>query len=73
MQCKDIDAAPILAAIAAHAPATWFPGQPRSIAHAFPAAAPDRLRLAKLRSLIRRGIITGCACGCRGDFRPASH
>ena len=29
---------------------------------------PVKLVLAKLRSLIRRGLITGCACGCRGDF-----
>lgn len=24
--------------------------------------------LAKLRSAIRRGILRGCTCGCRGDF-----
>src|SRR5690349_3703343 len=29
---------------------------------------PDKIVLAKLRKLIRRGLITGCACGCRGDF-----
>lgn len=23
---------------------------------------------AKLRSMRRRGLISGCACGCRGDF-----
>lgn len=31
---------------------------------AFPAA----VILAKCASMIRRGLITGCTCGCRGDF-----
>lgn len=30
---------------------------------------PPRLIMAKARALIKRGIITGCACGCRGDFQ----
>jgi hypothetical protein len=30
--------------------------------------APERVLLAKLASLIRRGLMTGCACGCRGDL-----
>lgn len=29
---------------------------------------PTRLVRAKARKLIRRGLIDGCACGCRGDF-----
>ena len=31
-------------------------------------AAPDKVVLAKARTLIRRGVIRGCWCGCRGDF-----
>lgn len=27
-----------------------------------------KLLLAKCASMIRRGLIDGCACGCRGDF-----
>jgi len=27
-----------------------------------------KLVLSKLRSMIRRGVIGGCGCGCRGDF-----
>mgnify|MGYP001557831307 FL=1 len=30
---------------------------------------PEKVMLAKCASLIRRGLIDGCACGCRGDFR----
>jgi len=29
---------------------------------------PPKVLLAKCRSMIKRGIITGCDCGCRGDF-----
>lgn len=29
---------------------------------------PERLVLAKARKLIRRGLLTGCDCGCRGDL-----
>lgn len=29
---------------------------------------PSKVLLAKLRSLIKSKAITGCACGCRGDF-----
>lgn len=32
----------------------------------------QKLVLAKARNLIRRGRITGCACGCRGDFELTS-
>lgn len=30
---------------------------------------PWKVVLAKARSLIRRGLIDGCDCGCRGDFK----
>ena len=29
---------------------------------------PDRVMLAKLGALMRRGLLTGCACVCRGDL-----
>src|SRR5215471_9823205 len=29
---------------------------------------PEKVLLAKLRRLVRRGLLAGCACGCRGDF-----
>lgn len=37
----------------------------------FPDYAPDvpiKVLLAKCKSLIKRGLLTGCTCGCRGDF-----
>ena len=29
---------------------------------------PLKLVLAKLRKMIKRGLLNGCACGCRGDL-----
>jgi hypothetical protein len=29
---------------------------------------PPKVVLAKARALIKRGLIDGCGCGCRGDF-----
>jgi hypothetical protein len=29
---------------------------------------PPKVVLAKIRSMIRRRIIKGCGCGCRGDL-----
>lgn len=32
------------------------------------ASFPPKVVLSKLRSMIKRKVIGGCACGCRGDF-----
>jgi hypothetical protein len=29
---------------------------------------PEKVVLAKAKRLVQRGVINGCACGCRGDF-----
>lgn len=29
---------------------------------------PSKLLLVKASKLIKQGFITGCSCGCRGDF-----
>jgi hypothetical protein len=31
---------------------------------------PLKVALAKARKLIRRRLLAGCACGCRGDWLP---
>lgn len=33
---------------------------------------PEKVIRAKARKLIRRGLMTGCWCGCRGDLALAS-
>ena len=32
------------------------------------AIIPEKVVMAKFRKLIRRGLMEGCTCGCRGDF-----
>lgn len=33
---------------------------------------PAKVLEAKLRRLIARGLLTGCPCGCRGDYAPTA-
>lgn len=35
---------------------------------AFPEWANDKLVLSKMSALIRKQLVDGCPCGCRGDF-----
>lgn len=74
MQCKDIPDDPILAFLASGAlnglcGATWYPGYVNSVQNAMPEGVPEKLALAKMKAMIRKGQVKGCACGCRGDFR----
>ena len=68
LQCKDIPDEPILDYLAgADGPvAQWDAGLRTAMGN-----PPDKLVLAKLRRLVSRGLIDGCPCGCRGDFRIA--
>lgn len=77
MQCKDIPDQPILDWLAANTHrykwATWGEGHSMpTVRDAMPAGTPEKLQLAKMRQLIRRGLVDGCPCGCRGDFYLAS-
>lgn len=70
MQCKDIPDMPILKHLAKH-PSHWHtlhPGYRGSIDKAMPPNTPANLVRAKMKTLISRGLVDGCACGCRGDF-----
>lgn len=74
MQCKDIPDEPILAFLAENTHefkwATHLKGfglMP-SVANAMPEGTPEKLRRAKMGQLIKRGLVDGCTCGCRGDF-----
>jgi hypothetical protein len=46
-----------------------FPGFPDSIMGVYLPSISWKLVLSKAASMIRRGLISGCACGCRGQFR----
>ena len=71
MQCKDIPNRPILEFVAKHGGigCSWFGDEyPRSVSHAMPEGIQSKLVLAKMRMLINSGLVSGCPCGCRGDF-----
>lgn len=71
MQCKDIADVPVLAFLDGldGQPATWcWPHGGNDVAFVMPDSTPPKLVLAKMRMLMKRGLVDGCGCGCRGDF-----
>jgi hypothetical protein len=74
-QAKDYPDEPVLTFLAALAPHTsaawWREGTGASVASVFPPETPEKVILAKMRSMIKRGLVDGCPCGCRGNFMLA--
>lgn len=70
MQAKDITDETMLTALAATRGRNGVP-QWSSLwdVQRHMSTIPGKVVLAKLRSMIRRKVIEGCACGCRGDFQ----
>lgn len=69
-QAKDIPAIPILRFLGGLG-TNWGVlgnGNHNSIENAMPSSVPRKLVLAKMRQLIKRGLVSGCTCGCRGEF-----
>ena len=68
MKCKDIPERPVLEYLSGRGCCGWYlPG--RDVAEAMPPYTPTKMVLAKMGKLIKRGLVNGCACGCRGDFK----
>jgi hypothetical protein len=73
MQCKDIPDRPILEFLLGLNGrwGTWFTYEPmpdNTVVLAMPKGTPEKLVCAKMRQLIKRGLVDGCDCGCRGDY-----
>lgn len=68
LQIKDMDQAAILEGMKAKPLWCAFPDQHNGIQQLFPAGTPLKLVLGTMQSLIKKGKIDGCSCGCRGDF-----
>jgi hypothetical protein len=70
MQCKDIPDEPILSFLLKHRGqwCNWCFENEKNVSLAMPKDTPPKLKLAKMKNLIRRGLVSGCDCGCRGDF-----
>ncbi len=71
LQCKDLPEGPILRFLydqdgkwCTHGKGYSMP----TVADVMPPGTPDRLQVAKMSGLIRRGLVDGCGCGCRGDY-----
>lgn len=69
MQAKDVSDARMLETLASvrgrHGVprwSSWFDVRDRM------PDVPPKVALAKLKSMVKRGVIKGCTCGCRGDF-----
>lgn len=43
-------------------------GYVNDVYYAMPEGTPEKLALAKMKQLHKRGLVGGCPCGCRGDF-----
>lgn len=72
MKCSDISTGAILGFLALHQGrwSTWNYSGPHmpNVSSAMPAGTPPKLQLAKLKKLVKKGLIGGCTCGCRGDW-----
>jgi len=74
MQCKDIPTIEILEFMAKHPGEfdwhNWYFGNEMDVRNAMPDGfnLDDNLVHAKMRMLIKKGLVDGCSCGCRGDF-----
>ena len=66
MKASDISEQEFMAVIIAASP-KWVSRW--RMAEALGGKYPEKVVLAKARKLIKRGLIRGCGCGCRGDFR----
>ena len=71
MQCKDIPDIPILEFLLKNKGhwCNWYFKDQYDVRQAMPKNIPhEKLILSKMRRLIKRGLVVGCNCGCRGDF-----
>ncbi len=70
-KCKDIPDKPILEFLLNNKGnwCNWHFEDEKDVRNAMPNnLASEKLILAKMKQLIKRGLVEGCACGCRGDF-----
>lgn len=68
MQTKDIDKLPVLRLLKQNRGKWTFFGYETGINTAMPKGTPLKLQLSVMRTLIKQDLVSGCACGCRGDF-----
>ena len=72
-QCKDVPDKPILEFLYERRKegkvwCCWYDGFENSIGQAMPSNTPEKIIIQKMAKLIKRGFVSGCGCGCRGDY-----
>lgn len=70
IQCKDIPDRPILEMLSKNPEKwhNWYFDDEFDVRRAIPQGLDEKLILAKMGMMIRRKVVAGCSCGCRGDF-----
>jgi hypothetical protein len=73
MKCKDIPTIPILEFLYDRKKhnkiwCCWYDGFENSIGQAMPPNTPEKIIIQKMAKLIKRKLVSGCGCGCRGDY-----
>lgn len=71
-KASDIDEVELLRNIEMWCRANEMWGMTSPLRRQFYPALPEAVLLAKLRRLLARGLVTGCGCGCRGDWELTS-
>lgn len=77
MKTSEIPETPILEFLAKHQ-GRWCThdegyGHMPTVRDAMPEGTPRKLHLAKMRALLKRGLVHGCGCGCRGDWEITNY
>lgn len=67
VQAKHVCAAAVLVVVGLLCETRGHPACTWRIQDEFP-QFPRKVVMAKLCSLVKRGMLEGCTCGCRGDF-----
>jgi hypothetical protein len=70
MKTRDIPSEPILRLLYSRRGKffTWH-GENRDLHRAFPPLTPKNQIRSKMAALVRTGLVSVCACGCRGEFQ----
>jgi hypothetical protein len=70
VKTSDLSDSRVLAVVTALNEERGYPADRWSVA-ARCADVPEKIVYAKLKRLHKRGLLTGCPCGCRGDYERA--
>lgn len=73
MKCSDIQDRPILEFLKERHDSgktwcCWYQGYENSISPTSFEGCPDKIIIRKMAQLIKRDLVSGCPCGCRGDY-----